>query len=123
MVTKKELLTGIVKFVKNEVIPYVNDNSMKMILSGCLYAIDAKPSIADPVFTNPIVGAVLKGEEGKYDVETIFSVLTKLVEDYGRIPITIPPIKFVTSNENTLTFRKDDIAKLKEYVIKEENDA
>lgn len=123
MVTKKELLTGIIKFVKNEVIPYVDDNSMKMILSGCLYAIDAKPSIVDPVFANPMVAAVLQGEDGKYDVETIFSVLTKLVDDYGRIPITIPPIKFVTSNENTLTFRKDDIAKLKEYVIKEENNA
>lgn len=123
MVTKKELLTGILKFVKNEVIPYVDDNRMKMVLSGGLYAIDAKPSIVDPIFNNPVVAAVLQGEDDKYDVNTIFSVLAKLVEDYGRISITIPPIKFITANENTLAFRDGDITKLKEYVIKEENNA
>lgn len=120
MVTKKELLTGIVKFVKNEVVPYIGDRGLKMILSAALYAVDAKPDIADAFFTNPLVATILQVEDGKYDTDLVFKVIDNLVEEYGGIPVTIPPIKFITATEHTLTFYSGDVAKLKEYVEKEE---
>jgi hypothetical protein len=123
MVTKKELLTGVVKFVKNEVIPHIGDRSLKMVVSAGLYAVDAKPDIVDSFFSNPLVATILQVEDGKYDTELVFKVLDNLVAEYGGIPITIPPIKFITATENTLTFRSGDVARLKEYVLKEESDA
>lgn len=120
MVTKKELLTGIVKFVKNEVVPHIGDRGLKMILSAALYAVDAKPDIADAFFTNSLVATILQGEDGKYDTDLVFKVIDNLVEEYGGIPVTIPPIKFITATEHTLTFYSGDVAKLKEYVEKEE---
>ena len=123
MVTKKELLTGVVKFVKNEVIPNIGDRSLKMVISAGLYAVDAKPDIVESFFSNPLAATILQVEDGKYDTELVFKVLDNLVGEYGGIPITIPPIKFVTATENTLTFHEGDIAKLKEYVLKEESDA
>lgn len=123
MVTKKELLIGAVKFVKNEVIPHIGDRSLKMVVSAGLYAIDTKPDIVDSFFSNPIVATILQVEDGKYDTELVFKVLDDLVAEYGGIPITIPPIKFITATENTLTFCSGDVAKLKEYVLKEESDA
>lgn len=123
MVTKKELLTGVVKFVKNEVIPHIDDRSLKMVVSAGLYAIDAKPDIVDSFFSNPLVATILQVEDGKYDTELVFKVLDDLVAEYGGIPITIPPIKFITATENTLTFRSGDVARLKEYVLKGESDA
>lgn len=123
MVTKKELLTGVVKFVKNEVIPHIGDRGLKMVLSAALYAVDTKPDIADTFFANPLVATILQVEDGKFDTELVFKVLDNLVEEYGGIPVTIPPIKFITATEHTLTFYGGDIAKLKEYVQKEENNA
>ena len=123
MVTKKELLTGVVKFVKNEVIPNIGDRSLKMVISAGLYAVDAKPDIVEPFFSNPLVATILQVEDGKYDTERVFKVLDDLVGEYGRIPITIPPIKLITATENILTFHEGDIARLKEYVLKEERDA
>lgn len=123
MVTKKELLIGAVKFVKNEVIPHIDDRSLKMVVSAGLYAIDAKPDIVDSFFSNPLVATILQVEDGKYDTELVFKVLDDLVAEYGGIPITIPPIKFITATENTLTFRSGDVARLKDYVLKEESDA
>jgi len=120
MVTKKELLTGVVKFVKNEVIPHIGDRSLKMVVSAGLYAVDAKPDIVDSFFSNPLVATILQVEDGKYDTELVFKVLDDLVAEYGGIPITIPPIKFITATENTLTFRSGDVDRLKEYVLKEE---
>ena len=121
MITKKELLTGVVKFVKNEVVPHIGDRSLKMVVSAGLYAIDAKPDIVDSFFSSPLVATILQVEDGKYDTELVFKVLDDLVAEYGGIPITIPPIKFLTATENTLTFRSGDVARLKEYVLKEES--
>lgn len=118
MVTKKELLTAVVKYIKTEVIPHVEDKPTQMVLSAALYAINAKPAIVDPFLNNSIVASILQGDNGLYDTEIIFKVLNNLVEEYGGIPVTIPPIKFITSTENTLTFRSGDIEKLKEYVNK-----
>lgn len=123
MITKKELLTGAIRFVKNEVIPHVSDKSLQIVMTAALYAIDAKPDIVNAFFNNPIVSSILQSEDGKYDVETLFNILDKVTADCGGIPITIPPIKFVTSTETTLTFYANDVRKLKEYVTKEEANA
>lgn len=118
MVTKKELLRAVVAYIKAEVIPHIEDKPTQMVLSAALYAVNTKPAIVDPFLNNPLVASVLQGESGLYDTETIFKVLNSLVEEYGGIPVKIPPIKFITSTETTLTFRSGDIEKLEEYVNK-----
>ena len=119
MVTKKELLTGVIRYVKNEVIPHVSDRGLKMVLSAVLYAVDAKPDILDPFLNNAIVSAILQSENGlMYDTTVIFDVLGNLAKEYGGIPIVIPPVKFITSTETMLTFKEGDIEELKKYVEK-----
>lgn len=120
MVTKRELLTGVIQFINHEVIPDIPDKALKMVVSAALYAVDAKPDIVDPFLNNAIVSAILQGENGNYDTEVIFDVLKNLIKEYGGIPVTIPPIKFITSTENTLTFRESDVLRLKQYVEKQE---
>ena len=118
MVTKKELLTGVIRYVKNEVIPHVSDRSLKMVLSAVLYAVDAKPDILDPFLNNTIVSTILQSENGMYDTTVIFDVLGNLAKEYGGIPIVIPPVKFITATETMLTFKEGDIEELKKYVEK-----
>ena len=119
MVTKKELLTGVIRYVKNEVIPHVSDRGLKMVLSAILYAVDAKPDIVDPFLNNAIVSAILQSENGlMYDTTVIFDVLGNLAKEYGGIPIVIPPVKFITATETMLTFKEGDIDELKKYVEK-----
>lgn len=122
MVTKKKLLTAVIKFVKNEVIPHISEKPLKMILSAALYTVDSKPDIIDPFLNNPVVAAILQGKNGEYDTYLIFGVLDSLVIEYGCIPVTIPPVKFITSTETTLTFYAADIEILKAYVTKEADD-
>ena len=122
MVTKKKLLTAIIKFVKNEVIPHISEKSLKMVLSAAIYTVDSKPDIVDSFLNNPVVAAILQGDSGEYDTTLIFGVLDSLVTEYGGIPVTIPPIKFITSTETTLTFYGADVEVLKAYVTKEADD-
>ena len=93
-----------------------------MILSAALYTVDSKPDIIDPFLNNPVVAAILHGDSGEYDTTLIFGVLDSLVTEYGGIPVTIPPIKFITSTETTLTFYAADVEVLKAYVTKEADD-
>ena len=119
MVTKKELLTGVIRYVKNEVIPHVSDRGLKMVLSAVLYAVDAKPDILDPFLNNTIVSAILQSENRlMYDTTVIFDVLGNLAKEYGGLPIVIPPVKFITTTETMLTFKEGDIEELKKYVEK-----
>lgn len=122
MVTKKKLLTAIIKFVKNEVIPHISEKPLKMVLSAAIYTVDSKPDIIDSFLNNPVVAAILQGDSGEYDTTLIFGVLDSLVTEYGGIPVTIPPIKFITSTETTLTFYAADVEILKAYVTKEADD-
>ena len=122
MVTKKKLLTAIIKFVKNEVIPHISEKPLKMVLSAAIYTVDSKPDIIDPFLNNPVVAAILQGDSGEYDTALLFGVLDSLVTEYGGIPVTIPPIKFITSTETTLTFYSGDVEKLKWYVMEEIKD-
>lgn len=125
MITKRQLLTGVIKFIRAEVIPHVadRDRSLKIVMSAALYAVDAKPDVVEPFFNNPIVSAILQGENGEYDTSTIFAVLDSVIQEYGGIPVTIPPIKFVTATETTLTFHAGDVDTLKKYLVKEMNNA
>ena len=116
MITKKELLVAFIRYVKEEIIPHISDRSFRMILSAALYALDAKPDIAEPFFSNPVVTAILGGADGQYDVEVLFTVLTNVVNEYDGIPVVIPPVKFITQTETVLTFREGDVRRLKEYV-------
>jgi hypothetical protein len=93
-----------------------------MVLSAALYTVDSKPDIIDPFLNNPVVAAILKGDNDEYDTTLIFSVLDSLITEYGGITVTIPPIKFITSTETTLTFYSGDVEKLKWYVMEEIKD-
>lgn len=116
MVTKKQLLKAFVKYVKKEVIPGINDRSLQMVLSAALYAIDAKPDIVNSIFDNTFVSALIQGEDDRYDTDTLFTALTNVANEFGGIPIVIPPIKFITSKESTITFGENDINTLRQYV-------
>lgn len=116
MVTKKQLLKAFVKYVKKEVIPGIDDRSLRMVLSAALYAIDAKPDIVNPIFDNAFVSALIQGEGDRYDTDTLFTALTNVANEFGGIPIVIPPIKFITSKESTITFGESDIKTLRQYV-------
>ena len=118
MVTKKQLLKAFIKYVKKEVIPGISDRSLRMVLSAALYAIDAKPDIVNPIFSNPLVAALLQGEGDRYDTDVLFTALTNVANEFGGIPIVIPPIKFITSSESTITFTESDISTFKRYVDK-----
>ena len=116
-ITKKELIDGISNFAKNEIINKVPDKSLKLVINIGVSLLKKKPEFIDEILNNKMVSILVKStDEDKYDLDDLFEVLTDAVAENGNIDITVQPIPFLSSQENILTFTRDDVKKLKEYI-------
>ena len=116
-VTKGQILNGVIKYAKSEMIDKITDKPLKMMLAVSVSALEVNPSIADSIFNNSVVSKILSGSNGLYDIDSAFTIIEQTMTKYGDFPITIPAIKFVSPTEKELTFSVADVAKLKKYII------
>lgn len=116
-VTKQQIINGVVKYAKNEIINKIIDKPLKMIIATCVSMMEVNPSVADVVFNNPMVSAILREKDGMYDIDGVIEIIEKTMNEYGDFPVKIPAIKFVSPSEKELTFAVSDVKKLREYII------
>lgn len=120
-VTKQQIINGVVKYAKNEIINKIIDKPLKMIIATCISMMEVNPSVADVVFNNPMVCAILNENDGMYDIDGLIEVIGKTMDEYGDFPVKIPAIKFISPSEKELTFGAGDIRKLKDYIVSNSN--
>ena len=58
-VSKDKIGKGIVKYIRTDMIPYVPDKSMQMILDGVAMFIEKKPDILDPYIKSGVIAMAL----------------------------------------------------------------
>ena len=117
-VTKEQLVKGIAQYVENDVIPKMSDDkAMQILLDFLVNTVKANQKLTDMIFENNTVKMFCKcNEDGTYEVEEVFSRFSDSVKKYGYFPIVIPPIRFVSFSEKTLSFTESDIAELKKRI-------
>lgn len=115
-VSKDKIGKGIVKYIRQDMIPNVPDKSMQMILDGAAMFIEKKPDILDPYIKNGIIAMALGEKNGMYDIDEAEEVLTNLMNKYGGFAVTIPPIRFLMPEAKEMNFSADDVRKLKQYI-------
>lgn len=111
-VTKGQMISGILRFAKADVITKIPDKPFRMTLSALVNLIEVKPEAADFIFES----SFLKSENGMYDIDLLEQVITKTIDEYGDFPVTIPAIKFISPTEKELRFTSEDVRKLKGYI-------
>lgn len=117
-VTKQQIVNGLAKYAKDEVIAKITDKPFKMALAVGLSMLETNATIADKFFDNDLVSAILgKNDEGTYDIDNISDALEKTLTEYGDFPVKIPPIKFISPTEKELNFSSRDIKQLKNYIV------
>lgn len=114
MFSKNQIVNGLIKYVELEVISKVEDKALQIVLGIGIIALKRNQDLIDSVLKNPFIGYLVKEtEDGKYDLDEVFSIIDETLKTYGKLPVTIPAIKFISPNEKTLKFSTEDIAKLK----------
>lgn len=115
-VSKQDIVKGITKYAKTEVIGKIPDKALKMIIATAVAALEINPDAIDAVLAHPLISTVICEEAGGYNLDQAFKVIEKTLTDYGEFPVKIPSIRFISPEEKELTFSLVDIRKLEEYI-------
>ena len=115
-VTKQQIISGVVKYTKNEVLNKIVDKPLKMIIATVVAMMETNPKIVDAVFNNSIISAMLYEDNGMYEIDELMEVIEDIMNEYGEFPVVIPAIKFISPMEKELSFGASDVNKLREYI-------
>lgn len=115
-VKKQQIIDGIVKFIRNDIVEEVTNSNFKVILHAAAAAIETNTKMLDSVFENPIVKMALIEDEGSYDITQAEKILSNTLESSGGFTIEVPAIKFILPQSQELTFGADDVHKISAYI-------
>ena len=117
-VTKEQLIKGTIEYIGEDVIPQITDDkALQILLDIMVNSVKANSKLADPIFENNTVKTFLKcNDDGTYDLEGSFNIISSSVKKYGPFPVVISPIKYVSPKEKELSFTESDIAELKRRI-------
>ncbi len=110
-VSKKQIIDGISRYLKEEVIAKITDKPVKMALAFAVKMIQADNGIVDSVMNNSIVGYALQADsEGTYDLTNAVKAITEVMDGYGTFDFELPIVK------TKMSFNKSDIEKMKQFI-------
>lgn len=115
-ISKQQIIKGVTEYAKKELIDKIDDKSLKRVIGLSISVLTVKPQIVNEYLENGVVSSLISTENGKIDLDLIFSVLIENVREYGAFEFVIPSIPLLSKYEFTLKFTDNDIKKLKTYI-------
>lgn len=116
-VTKNQIIQGVVKYAKGEIIPKVaGDKPFQMTISTLVAMLEMNPAIADSLLTNPMLAAIMNEKDGYYNLDMLEKALKQSMDQYGELQITVPGIPFLSPKEKVMTFTQNDVTRLRDYI-------
>lgn len=120
LVTKKQLVNGLIKFIETELVPNVSDRNKKFVLAMAKDSLKENNNLIDIFLESPMVATLVPSSDDEYDVEQFSTILKGLLEEYQTFPITIPKIPLFSPMEKTIRISAEDVDKLMNYIKTEE---
>ena len=121
MISKKQLINGVVKFIETELIPQIGDRNTKFVLSMAKDSLREDNDLADSFLHSPMVSTLVKEEDGEYDVSHFSTILKNVLSEYQSFPVTIPKIPLFSPTEKVLKITAEDVDKLMKYIMPTES--
>lgn len=115
-ISKEQIIKGVTDYAKKELIDKIDDKSLKRVIGLSVSVLTVKPQILNEYLENGVISSLVSTENGKIDLDLIFSVLIENVREYGAFEFVIPSIPLLSKYEFTLKFTDADIKKLKTYI-------
>ena len=114
-VTKSQIVHGVTDYIQDAILPNLaNGKGLQIIVSIGANAIAANHKIADAVFDNQMVRALLDDDgSGTYDIGGLADAMRKSIEQYGSFPVQVPAIPLISPTELTLKLTAEDVAAMR----------
>ncbi len=119
MVSKENLVHGVVKFIANDLIPLIGDRNTKFVLSMAKDSLKENDDLIDDFLHSPMVSSLVKKKDDMYDVTHFSSILKGVLADGQAFYITIPKIPLFSPTEKMLKITAEDFDKLMKYMTPE----
>ncbi len=116
MISKDQLINGVVKFIGVDLIPQVGDRNTKFVLAMAKDSLKQDPDIADDFLNSPMVSSLIREDDGMYDITNFSSILKSVLSEYQSFPVTIPKIPLFSPVEKVLKITAEDVDKLMSYM-------
>ena len=119
-IKSEQLVTGVIKYLNVEIIPCIEDKFTKLLLRTMTISVesnlDSYTKLVDEFVRKPFISDLLKTEKDVFEIESLIDAVRQAVNECGELVIKIPPVKFISPEEKTLSFNNADISKLKQYL-------
>ena len=115
-ITRQQMMSGAARYIRGEVIPHIPDKSIKVALDVLAGMVEMSPQAISKYLDMPLVAAVLQEKDGFYDLDMIEAALTKAMESYGGLELTVPAIPLISPQPKIMTFTANDIRAMKRYM-------
>ena len=115
-ITRQQMMSGAARYIRGEVIPHIPDKGVKVALDVLAGMVEMAPQAISKYLDMPIVAAVLQEQDGFYDLDMIEAALTKAMENYGGLELTVPAIPLISPQPKSMTFTANDIRAMKRYM-------
>lgn len=116
VISKGQLIGGIVRYIDLDVVPAVEDKALKTIIIAATVLTQQSEDAINKLLANSVAKFLLRECESGYDISATLSALKTALADGGSFPITISPIPLILKTEKTLTFTKRDIDILEQRI-------
>lgn len=120
MITKEQLINGVVKFIAADLIPQVGDRNTKFVLAMAKDSLKENGDLADDFLHSPMVSSLIKEEDSMYDISNFSTILKSVLSEYQSFPVTIPKIPLFSPTEKVLKITAEDVDKLMKYISPQE---
>lgn len=122
-INAEQLLRGFIKYLNTEIIPCIDDTFTKLLLRTFTITADSNSKAYEKMISDfsksGFIADMLHTENDTFEIEMLIDALRQAVNECGELVVKIPPIKFVSPEEKTLSFNAADISKLKQYFTNE----
>ena len=116
MYSKREIADAVTKFIANDLMSEIDDKHLKFTLCMAKKALHENPDLLDGFLHSPIVGSVIKQEEGMYDIDMFARTMKNVLSEYDSYTIQIPKIPMFAPKDNVLKITASDVDKIISYM-------
>lgn len=120
MVSKKQIVHGLIKFIEEDLMADIGDRNTKFVLAMAKDSLKENPGFIDIFLQSPMVSSLISEQDGEYDLTHFSTILKSVLSEYQSFPVTIPKIPLFSPTEKTIKVTGEDIDKLIKYMLPSE---
>jgi len=116
MVTKHDIINGVIRFIETDMAKASGATTSKLIVLLAKNVLKKNEDVVDSFLENPIAKTLLIEKDGMYDLSTLMSVLKDTANEMGCISLSIPKVPFLLPEGDEIRLSVADINTINDYI-------